>query len=69
MGTEELFSVQLEPGELVALHLTQAHRALLSERPTERSEHARRYAIAITELEKLIAYFDYWVVRADYLES
>ena len=65
MGTEELFSVQLEPGELVALHLTQAHRAFLAERPTERSELARRYAIAATELEKLIAYFDFYIVRGD----
>jgi len=32
--------------------------ALRKEKPEERSEEARRYAVAITELEKVVAY--YW---------
>jgi hypothetical protein len=35
-----------------------ALEALKQEKPAERSEDARRYAIVITELEKAIAY--YW---------
>jgi len=32
-------------------------------KPDERSEVARRYAVTITELEKVIGYFETWVVR------
>jgi hypothetical protein len=38
--------------------LLDALEALKKEKPEERSEEARRYAVAITELEKVIAY--YW---------
>jgi len=36
-------------------------------KPAERSEKARRYAIAITELEKNLAYFKLFIV--DYIEG
>ena len=37
--------------------LLYALQALRAEKPEDRSEKARRYAIAITELEKVIAYY------------
>jgi hypothetical protein len=33
-------------------------------KPNDRSEADRRYAVAITEMEKVIAYFDTWIARA-----
>ncbi len=33
-------------------------------KPNERSEKARHYAVAITEMEKVVAYFQTWVVGA-----
>lgn len=32
-------------------------------KPEERSETARRFAVTITELEKVIGYFETWVVN------
>lgn len=37
------------------------HR-MRSAKPDERSELARRYAVSITDLEKVIAYFEVYVV-------
>lgn len=34
-----------------------AHRKLKTEKPEERSEKARRYAVCITELEKVMSYY------------
>lgn len=34
-------------------------------KPEERSEKARRYAVAITELEKVIAYFKVYIEYAE----
>jgi hypothetical protein len=31
-------------------------------KPNDRSEKDRRYAIVITELEKVVAYFAHWIV-------
>ena len=31
-------------------------------KPEERSEKARRYAVAITEMEKVVAYFQTWIL-------
>jgi hypothetical protein len=39
-----------------------AYRELQRQRPAERSELARRYAVTITELEKVFAYFQLFVV-------
>ena len=33
-------------------------------KPTERSEKARHYAVAITEIEKVVAYVQTWIVSA-----
>lgn len=44
--------------------LRAALEKLKSEKPNDRSEKDRRYAIAITELEKAIAYYVAWVVHA-----
>lgn len=33
-------------------------------KPAERSEKARHYAVAITEMEKVVAYFQTWIVGA-----
>lgn len=35
---------------------------LMASRPSDRSRLARHYAVTITELEKVIAYFCYFVV-------
>lgn len=54
-------------GELTALDkLEEALAELRKEKPEERSEQARRYAVAITELEKVIAYFVTFVVEQRY---
>jgi len=43
--------------------LQEALEALQAAKPEERSEASRHYAVAITELEKVIAYFTTYVVR------
>jgi hypothetical protein len=45
--------------------LEAAMETLRLEKPDERSEKARRYAVAITELEKVIAYFKVYIEYAD----
>lgn len=40
-------------------------RDLRVQKPGERSERARHYAVAITEMEKVVAYFDTYVLRSD----
>jgi ABC-type phosphate transport system auxiliary subunit len=54
------------PDDLVQIRLRETMDAIKAARPTERSELARRYAILITELEKLQAYHDVYIVRRDY---
>lgn len=44
--------------------LREALESLKAEKPNDRSDADRRYAIAITELEKAIAYYVAWIVRA-----
>lgn len=56
----------MESLEMVCLDKLEA--ALLELRKTkellpDRSETTRRYAVTITELEKVIGYFETWVVR------
>ena len=46
--------------------LQEALQALRDNKPEERSEEARRYAVTITELEKVLAYFAVFVVNAKY---
>lgn len=40
-------------------------KILRQSKPDDRSELARRYAVTITELEKVYAYFDTYVIRGD----
>lgn len=34
-------------------------------RPEERSGRSRRYAVTITEMEKVVAYFETWVINEE----
>lgn len=43
--------------------LEDALRALQGNKPQERGEEARAWAVTITELEKVIAYFEKYVVK------
>lgn len=53
-----------EPQEVTLYREMQALLSRMREsRPTERSETARRWAVAITELEKATAYFYAYVVE------
>ena len=45
--------------------LEAALETLRNAKPEERSEKARRYAVSITELEKVIAYFKIYIEYAD----
>jgi hypothetical protein len=38
---------------------------LRENQPGERSERSRRYAIIITEMEKVVAYFKTWVIDGE----
>lgn len=46
--------------EFIAM-LEEALRKIEEEKPNDRSEKDRKYAIAKTDLEKLIAYCDYFL--------
>jgi hypothetical protein len=52
-----------EPSKQLQL-MEEALDALCAAKPDERSEEARRYAVTITELEKVIAYFKVFVEYA-----
>lgn len=54
-----------EKNQHVLKSMQQALRDLRDYKPNNRSEMDRRYAIALTEMEKLVAYFDYWVVMCE----
>jgi hypothetical protein len=43
--------------------LVAAYQALNSAKPQDRSETARRYAVTITEMEKVLAYFRMMVIE------
>lgn len=45
-------------------NLQESLELLRSAKPDERSEKARRYAVAITEMEKVVAYVQTWIVGA-----
>ncbi len=49
------------PESEALVHLKAALEAMKAEKPEERSELARRYAVSITELEKVMAYYLYFV--------
>lgn len=50
------------PAEQVHDELDALIKRLKSVRPAERSEVSRRYAIVITELEKALAYLQYYII-------
>lgn len=56
----------IHPDDLVQIRLRETMDAMKAAKPQERGELARRYAVAITELEKLLAYHDVYIVRRDY---
>jgi hypothetical protein len=43
--------------------LVEALRLLKANKPADRSEKARAYAIVITEMEKTVAYFKLWIIQ------
>lgn len=45
--------------------ISDALQKLRDAKPDERNELARRYAVTITELEKVYAYFLAWVIEGD----
>ena len=54
------------PDNLALDNLIDALNVLRDCKPEERSELSRRYAIAITELEKVVAYVEVFIVNRDY---
>jgi len=54
-----------EADNLVIAALYEAHRELTECKPRDRSGRDRVYAVTKTRLEEVIAFFGYWVVRAD----
>jgi hypothetical protein len=52
------------PEQICLRHLTQALTVLKNNKPADRSETARSYAVTITELEKVIAYYAVFVIHA-----
>jgi hypothetical protein len=60
---EKLDVNELEPDEQAAYFLAMAREKLKSGKPNDRSPKDRHWAVTLTELEKVIAYFDYWVFR------
>lgn len=59
-------NVPIHPDDIVQIRIREAMNAIIDARPKERNELARRYAIVKTELEKLMAYHDVFIVRRDY---
>jgi len=63
----------VNPENLTAEELKDFMAKLLEEmrksKPAERSEEARRYAVTITELEKVYAYFKVYVVNNIFTDS
>lgn len=55
----------VHPDDLGQIALREAMKVLRENKPTERNELARRYAVTITELEKVISYYDTFIVRRD----
>lgn len=51
-----------EDEQRVGEALLGALKTLRTNKPTERNERARRYAVTITEMEKVWAYFHTWVI-------
>jgi hypothetical protein len=48
-----------------AYHLQVALQAMKDNKPNDRSPTDRHWAVAITDMERVIAYFDYFIMRYD----
>lgn len=58
---------RIQPDDLALSTLIETLEVLRNCKPEERNELARRYAVAITELEKVVAYVQVFIVeRAHY---
>ncbi len=60
INVSELTDKINDNGMLIMLHSTLS--SLCGNRPNERSERSRRYAVTITEMEKVVAYFKTFVI-------
>lgn len=56
----------LHPDNLALNTLVDALEVLRNCKPGERGELARRYSVAITELEKVVAYVDTFILQREY---
>lgn len=54
---------QNEKNQVTAVALDSALAHLITSKPEERSELARRYAVTITEMEKVYAYFMQYIME------
>lgn len=58
---------------LFDMSMLETLRAVLAElreaRPNERSDRSRRYAVTITEMEKVVAYFQVMIAYYPFLEE
>lgn len=62
IGIEKLSLGDFVSDEAVENVLLTALKSLRATKPTDRSEKARRYAVTITEMEKVCAYFKVYVI-------
>lgn len=62
--TEE--TKEIHPDDLAIMALEEAHNVLFANKPKERGELARRYAVAMTELEKVMGYVDTFIRKREY---
>jgi len=61
---KEIKQTMDESMHIVMSKLQEALETLRSAKPDDRSEIARRYAVTITEMEKVIAYYATFIKRA-----
>jgi hypothetical protein len=55
---------EIHPDVMFALE--EARKKLIENKPNERGELARRYAVAITEIDKLLGYVDVFIRQRNY---
>lgn len=60
---------ETQDDSFLLMRLNNALKLAREMKPNDRSEKDRHFAIAITELEKVIAYFYRWVVIEDNLQG
>lgn len=62
---ESISLAELDKDMQTAYHLQVALQAMKDSRPNDRSAADRHWAVAITDMERIIAYFDYFIMRYD----